>query len=255
MITIVQDVPICNAISANVVIQDLSFTPRQGGTTVGYITTTPSFAPEIRLNLQQLRDFSTILYEFPVRAGSYNQANLDFELAQLAAYDPTLNPPVHTFTVTLTNSKPIVTINPPLVITAGQANVMVLDFDVLRMLLTDSSGNLTGQITPVVNITQLSATSPNGSRSIPMDLPKWTTCGALYGASRPPTTHRIPAYTGSFQMQLLSPSTADAPEVPVNLTADHQQNRLCGPRPPPPQQLCGGGRHPGQPGEPCGKDG
>ena len=44
----------------------------------GYITTTPSFAPEIRLNLQQLRDFSTILYEYPVQAGIYNQANLRF---------------------------------------------------------------------------------------------------------------------------------------------------------------------------------
>ena len=62
---------------------------------MGYITTTPSFAPEIRLNLQQLRDFNTILYEYPVQAGTYNQANLNFEHATVAAYDPTLTPPVH----------------------------------------------------------------------------------------------------------------------------------------------------------------
>ena len=74
---------------------ELEFYSGRGRNPRGYITTTPPFAPEIRLNLQQLRDFSTILYEYPVRAGSYNQANLNFELAQLAAYDPTLNPPVH----------------------------------------------------------------------------------------------------------------------------------------------------------------
>src|ERR1700733_1028695 len=95
LITIVTDVPICNAISANVVVQDLNFTQVQGGAKVPYLNTTSAFAPEIRLNLQQLRDFSTILYTFPVRAGSYYQADLSFELAQLVAYDPTLTPPVH----------------------------------------------------------------------------------------------------------------------------------------------------------------
>ena len=165
LITIVQDVPLCNAISANVVIQNLSFTPVESTNPQGYMTTTPSFAPEIRLNLQQLRDFSTILYSYPVRAGSYNQMNLDFELAQLAAYDATLTPPVRNYTVNFTNSKPIIPLNPPLVITSGQTNVMVLDFDVLRMLATNSSGNLTGQIIPIVSLTQLSATSPNGATS------------------------------------------------------------------------------------------
>jgi hypothetical protein len=218
LITIVQDVPICNAISADVVIENLSFTPVEGGATAGYMTTTPSFAPEIRMNLQQLRDFSTILYEYPVRAGSYNQANFDFELAQLAAYDPLLSPPVHSFSGTLTNSKPIVTINPPLIITAGQANVMVLDFDVLRMLLTDSSGNLTGQITPVVNVTQLSNLTPTGA----LNPNGFTELDDLWGFVRSisnTNTTSNPTYTGSFQMQLLSPSTADAPNVPMNLSA------------------------------------
>ena len=78
LITIVHDVPICNAISASVVVENLSFTPVEGGSNAGYITTTPSYAPEIRLNLQQLRDFNTILYVYPVRAGIYYQANLSF---------------------------------------------------------------------------------------------------------------------------------------------------------------------------------
>jgi len=218
LITIVHDVPICNAISAAVVVENLNFTESQGGAVATYLNTTPSFAPEIRLNLQQLRDFSTILYTFPVKAGSYNQANLDFELAQLAAYDPTLNPPVHSFIPTFTNSKPIIPINPPLVITAGQANVMVMDFNVLAMLETDSSGNLTGLINPVVNITQLSnllpsgAVNPNGFGEID-DV--W---GFVRSISNTNTTSNA-NYIGDFQMQLLSPSTADAPEIPINLTA------------------------------------
>ncbi len=212
------DVPICNAISANVVVEDLTFTPVQGGAPAGFIITTASFAPEIKLNLEQLRDFSTILYESPVRAGSYNQANLSFELAQLTAYDPTLNPPVHTLTATLTNSKPIITINPPLVITSGQANVMVLDFDVLSMLATNSSGNLTGQITPVVNFTQLLATSPTGAVN-PNGFGEIDDLWGFVRSISNTNTTSNPTYTGSFQMQILSPSTANAPAVPINLTA------------------------------------
>ena len=55
---------------------------------------------------------------------------------------------------------------------------MVMDFDVLRMLGTDASGNITGKINPVVNITQMLATGPR-ALSIPMDLAKSTTCGDL----------------------------------------------------------------------------
>jgi len=218
LIAIVHDVPICSAISANVVVQNLTFTPAQGGSPVGFITTTPSFAPEIRLNLQQLRDFSTILYEYPVRAGTYNQANLSFELASLVGYDPTLTPPVRTFTVTLTTPRPIININPPLVITSGQANVMVLDFDVLSMLGTNSTGSLTGQITPVVNITQLSNLTPTGA----INPNGFTELDDLWGFVRSiSTTNKTsnPNYTGNFQMQLLSTSTANAPEIAINLTA------------------------------------
>jgi hypothetical protein len=218
LIAIVQDAPICNAISANVVVQNLSFTSVGGGNTVGYITTTPAFAPEIRLNLQQLRDFKTILYEFPIQAGSYNRMNLDFELAQIAAYDPILSPPVHSYITTFTNSSPIVTLNTPLVITPGQVNVMVLDFDALRMLATNSSGNLTGQITAVVNLTQLSATSPTGA----INPNGFAELDDLWGFVRSISSTNgtsNPTYTGSFAMQVLSPSTADAPNLPMNLTA------------------------------------
>jgi len=218
LITIVRDAPICNAISANVVVQNLTFTPVTGGNPVGYIQTTPSFAPEIRVNLQQLRDFSTVLYEFPVRAGSYSQANLSFELATLAGYDPTLIPPVRIFAVTLTNPRPIINLTPPLVITSGQANVMVLDFDVLSMLATDSSGNLTGQITPAATITQLTATTPSGATNPNGFAELDDLWGFVRSISNTNQTSN-PNYKGNFQLQLLSTSTANAPQVPINLTA------------------------------------
>ena len=226
LITIVTDVPICNAISANVVVQDLNFTQVQGGAKVPYLNTTSSFAPEIRLNLQQLRDFSTILYTFPVRAGSYREADVSFELAQLAAYDPTLSPPVHSFLPSFTNANAIVPINPPLIITANQANVMVVDFDVLRMLATDVAGNLTGKITPLLNITQLSATSPGGAANPNGFIELDDLWGFVRSVSTTNTTSNA-SYTGSFQMQFLSPSTADAPEVPVNMTATTSKPVSC----------------------------
>jgi hypothetical protein len=218
LITIVRDVPMCNAISASVTVTGLSFTPVGGENAVGYITTTPSFAPTIRLNLQQLHDFSTILYSFPLQEGNYNRMNFAFELSQVAAYDPTLNPPVRSFSTTLVNPKPQFAINPPLTITAGKANVIVLDFDALRMLLTDSSGNLTGQVLPVVSLTQLSATSPTGA----INPNGFAEIDDLWGFVRSISTTNAttnPNYIGNFNMQLLSPSVADAPALFVNLTA------------------------------------
>lgn len=217
LITIVQDVPICNAISAAVVIEDLNFSQTSGGATANYLNTTAAFAPEIRVNLPQYRDFSAILYEYPVNEGSYTQANLSFELGQLSAYDPTLSPPIHVFPVTFVTSKPIITIDPPLQIKPNQANVMVLDFDLLRMLETDSEGNITGEVNPVANITQLTALLPTGATNpngfgVMDDL--W---GFVRSVSNSNTTSN-PSYIGDFQMQLMSPSTADAPEVAINFT-------------------------------------
>jgi len=222
LITIVHDVPICNAITAAVVVQDLNFSQSQGGVFAPYVNTTSAFAPEIRLNLQQLRDFSTILFSGPVKEGSYDQADMSFELGQLAAYDPLLSPPVHSYPVTFTNSAPVLSINPPLVITPGKVNVMVLDFDVLRMLGTDSSGNLNGLITPVANITQLSATGPSGTVN-PNGFGELDDLWGFVRSISNTNTSSNPIYTGSFQMQVLSPSTADAPQIPINLTATTQQ--------------------------------
>ena len=67
LITIVHDVPFCSALSAVVVIQNLNFNQTQSNVFAPYLNTTAAFAPEIRLNLQQLRDFDTILYSFPSR--------------------------------------------------------------------------------------------------------------------------------------------------------------------------------------------
>ena len=218
LITIVQDVPVCNAISANIVIEGVSFSEVETGATAGYMTTTPSFAPEIRLNLEQLRDISTILYEYPVRGGSYNQMTLDFELGSISAFNPTLIPPIDSLTTTFTNSRPIIDISPPLVITPGQANVMLLDWDALRMLLTNSSGDLTGQLTAAVSVTQLLATSPTGAVN-PNGFGELDDMWGFVRSISNTNTTSNPTYIGNFSMQVLSPSTADAPNLPMNLTA------------------------------------
>ena len=81
----------------------------------------------------------------------------------MVAYDPTLSPPIHVFSVNLTTPKPIITLNPVITINANQANVIDMDFNVLGTLGTNSTGNLTGRITPVVNITQLQSYGPSGA--------------------------------------------------------------------------------------------
>jgi len=213
LITLVEDAPICDAISSAIVVSGLSLTPVAGGANVGYITSTVSYAPFIRLNLQQLRDFTTVLYVFPVPEGSYNQANFSLQQAHVATYEPTLNPPVKILSGIITTTTPTVTLDPPLVITAGQANVLRLDFDVLRMLQVDSTGKLTGTVSPVIGAAQLTGSGPNGFGEL----------DDLSGFVRSITPTNItsnPTYTGSFLLQLLSPSTSGAPAVSVNLTAD-----------------------------------
>jgi hypothetical protein len=167
----------------------------------------------IRANLAQLRDFSTILYEYSVPEGSYNQANFTLQLAQLAVYEPTLSPPVKLLSATLAPTNPTVALDPPLVITAGQANVLRLDFDVLRMLQVDSTGQLTGSVTPVIGAAQLTASASGGFGEF----------DDLWGFVRsvtPTTSTTNPAFTGSFVMQLLGTSTSGAPAVTVNVTED-----------------------------------
>ncbi len=217
LIALVQDVPVCNAISANVVLQDISFTQIETGLTAGFMTTTPAFAPEIRLNLEQLRDFMTVLYEFQVRAGSYDQINLNYELGSIAAYNTALIPPIDSFTSSFVNQKPSSYISPAIVINANQTNVMLMDFNAPQMLMTNSSGNLTGQINSVVNISQLLSTSPTGEVNpngfgVLDDL--W---GFVRSVSNTNTTSNA-SYIGAFDLQILSPSTADAPNLPINLT-------------------------------------
>jgi hypothetical protein len=219
VIAIVHDVPVCNAISSTLVIGGLNFTTIAGGTTVGFLTSTPAVAPEVRLNLTQLRDFDTILLEAPVTAGSYAQATLNIVLSQLTAYDPTMSPPVHNYSITLSSHNYIFTINPPLIVTPNQANVISLDFNMLSILGTDSSGNLNGQVTPATNITQLQATNPTTQALNPNGFAE---LDDLWGFVRSVSTLNNtsnPTYKGSFQLQMLSPSEEDAPEVPVNLTA------------------------------------
>jgi hypothetical protein len=213
LITIVEDAPICNVISATLTLTGLSFAPVGGGANASYLTTTASFAPSIRLNLQQLRDFNTILYVFNVNAGNYNQANLLVELAQVATYEPTLTPPVKLLTTTLTQPKPTIALSSPLVITPGQANVLLLDFDVLHMLQANAAGQLTGVVKPVISVTPLTAANGNGFAEFD-DL-----SGFVRSVTLSNTTSN-PLYTGSFLMQLLSPSVSGAPAMAVNLTAN-----------------------------------
>jgi len=214
LITIVGDAPICNAISTTLTLTGLNFSPVGGGANASYLTTTSSYAPSIRLNLQQLRDFNTILYVFNINAGRYDQANFLVELAQVATYEPTLTPPVKLLTTTLTQPKPSIALSSPLVITAGQANVLLVDFDVLHMLQANAAGQLTGEVQPVISVTPLTAPT-NGSAYAEFD----DLSGFVRSVTLTNTTSN-PLYTGSFLMQLLSPSVSGAPTIAVNFSAN-----------------------------------
>ena len=147
------------------------------------------------------------------RKEATTRRHFSLQLAQVATYEPSLIPPVKFLTGALTETQPTVALNPPLVITAGQVNVLRLDFDVLRMLQVNSTGQLNGTVSPVISAAQLTASGSNGFGELD-DL------SGFVRTVSPSNTSSNPIYTGSFLMQLLSPSTSGAPAVSVNLTAD-----------------------------------
>jgi len=228
--SLVGDTPgLCDAVSFPFSVTDLSLVG-YSSTGSGAAGTTPinpstTSAPEIKINLGCLRDFTTVLNMSPANVGTYDIAYFTLSEPQLIFYDPTIlppNPPTNTAQLTLSPLKNIqVPISPSLVINKGQASVIQIDFDVLHMIGSITTDPTTGKLlvtgTPEITVTPLTASGSQGQG--------FGVLGDLVGFVRsvtilPPGNTSL--YNGSFTLQLLSASITGPPLVTVNLNSSSQ---------------------------------
>ncbi len=236
--SLVGDIPgLCDAVSFPFNVTDLSlvgYSPLNvgpGGTPVNASSgTTPingggTNAPEIKINLGCLRDFSTVLNISPANVGTYQYAYFTLSDPTLLFYDPTLLPPslpINIAQLTLNPLKNIqVPISPPLVIIGNEASVIQIDFDVLDMIQSITTDTTNGKLDiaaiPEITVTPVTASGSQGQGFGELD--------DLVGFVRsvtlvPPGNTSL--YDGSFTLQLLSASASGPPLVTVNLSNSSQ---------------------------------
>src|SRR3989475_2847008 len=202
LFSFVGDAPLCDVLTFRVPITGLTLTRTDGGGA----TVLSSASAFVKVNFAALREFSTVLNVASIPEGTYNQATISFGPAQMIVYDPTQDPPVKNVSVTFSNAKPTVNVQPALTVTKGQVIGLKIDFDLRHSIDLDSTGQVTGNVTPVMTMVPV---TPSGSQGFgEMD-------DVLGFIQRVDTFSSNPSFVGDFAMQLLS---GTGPSLVVNLT-------------------------------------
>jgi hypothetical protein len=218
--TFISDTPFCDILSLSL---DMT------GATLGVsgstqtVTLLSSLSTVLSLNLAALEDFGTILADTSTTARAYDRISVVLSAPTIVVYDATQNPPIRTISATLTtgSTPQLFNINPPLIVNANQVSAVAMDFDMARSVELDSQGQITGNITPVVTLTTLTASPNNGFGEL----------DGLEGFIRTVQTTSFSAggvtFIGGFTLQLLPSSVGTGgADVTVDLTNSTQ---LCGP--------------------------
>ncbi len=149
------DAPLPSVVSFSVSVQ--SITLSNGTSTPVSILNGAQTVDFARFNgLNTLLDFNSI------PAGTYTTATITLGSGTLGYLNttPSAAPTIATMPATLT--QPVVTINlaSPFVVNAGDMDALRFDFDLRKSIQVDGNGQITGQVTPVLNLTALSANDP-----------------------------------------------------------------------------------------------
>ncbi|MHB1958648.1 MAG: DUF4382 domain-containing protein [Acidobacteriaceae bacterium] len=154
------DAPLPSVVSFQVAVD--SVTLSNGGNNGVDILQSAQTVDFARYNgLQTLLDFNS------VPAGTYNTVTVSLSnpvisYVNLSSATPPAPPTVATVNnATLTNSTVTVQLSTPFTVTAGQAAGLKMDFDLRQSILTDSNGNVTGQVNPTIDFTALTPNTPS----------------------------------------------------------------------------------------------
>ena len=227
--TLVGDLPgPCDVVSFPFNVTELALTGSTSGqaTVVSVPLNSSSVAaPEIRINLGCLRDFTTPLSMSTATVGIYNLADIYLTEPQMTFYDPTILPPSLPIDIAELTFQPLklyqLPIDPPLVINKSSASVLQIDFDLLHMIqsITTDPTNLKVMVTatPEITFTPLTAVGSQGQGFGELD----DLVGFVRSVTIPPPVN-LGQYDGSFNLQLLSASISSAPVATINLSSSTQ---------------------------------
>lgn len=142
-----QDAPVCDVVSFMVTITAASLTPQNGGAPVPVLLS----AHPVTVDFASLMDFSTILNFASVPAGTYSSITLALTNPQLMVLNAATPAPttIQAYLATLALTVPI---QPALQVTGNSAAGLQIDFNLLKSVLTNSSGQVTGAVTPVFEV-------------------------------------------------------------------------------------------------------
>lgn len=208
-----EDAPLCDVLSFRTTISGLTLTTAGGGSVVNVLN--PN-AAELHVDFASLEDFSTIIALSSVPPGTYDQMTISLPFGQVVAYDATQTPPTRNIGLTFSDSKPVVTISPPLVVSGGQPAALQVDFDLRHSLHLDANGQVTTSATPVLTAAPVTLAGNQGFGEM------YDLVGFVESVSTFSTNTN---FTGSFTLQLLG---GTGPALVVNLTSASQ---VCGPAP------------------------
>lgn len=132
-----------------------------------------SATPVSILNGAQTVDFArfnglTTLLDFnSIPAGSYTTATITLGSATIGYLNtqpgvtPAVAPTIGSMPATLTQSVITINLDSPLVVNPGDMDdALRFDFDLRKSIQADANGQITGQVTPVLDLTALSASDP-----------------------------------------------------------------------------------------------
>ena len=180
------DAPVCDVLSFKVTIQSATMTPAGGGTPVSVLPV----GPGVSVDFAKLMDFATVLNFANVPAGEYSSLTLALTNPQLTVLDDTQTPPVATaLPATLSSTAFSIPIQPSLAVTSNSAVGLRIDFDLLKSVVTDANGQVTGQVHPVFTSGSSTAGGPDGLGEVER------LSGLVQSVQ---TTSSNTAYTGSF---------------------------------------------------------
>lgn len=204
----VADSPSCNILSFRGNIRGLTLMRQGGGDAFPFGSLTPPF---INVNFASLRDTTTILHIGQTPVGTYDQAKIDFGVAQFSVFDPALTPPLSLKTGTFTEASPTFPIQPPLTVAKGSVAGLRIDLDLGRSIVPDSQGQVTTTLNPVAKLTTITPNDTNG----------FGTLERMRGFVLSVNNTSTSDFIGGFTFQTLSGSS-QVPIFTVSLTRDTQ---------------------------------
>ena len=204
----VEDTPVCDVLTFRSLITGLQVRRAEDNSLHSLLGSNSAF----KVNFASLRDSPSILALGSLPEGTYDQATVTFTSPTIVLFDNTRNPPIRTVSGTIAAGSTLqFPIEPNLVVSHTQISTLQWDFDLLHSIQVDTSGNVTGALTPTMTFSTLTASVNQGFGEMDdlIGFVNKVSANAVAGT----------AFAGTIGMQFFSNSVASAggPSLNINL--------------------------------------